>query len=74
MGGDPSIENLPSPDVQLRILLSEKPTYATDFEKVYDGKQTALPVEKPEGCTGVSIRYAGNHCRWRSRAGHPRSL
>ena len=59
MGGDPSIENLPSPDVQLRILLSEKPTYATDFEKVYDGKQTALPVEKPEGCTGVSIRYAG---------------
>ena len=59
MGGDPSIENLPSPDVQLRILLSEKPTYAADFEKVYDGKQTALPVEKPEGCTGVSIRYAG---------------
>ena len=59
MSGDPSIEALPSPDVQLRILLSEKPTYTADFEKTYDGKQTPLPVEKPEGCTGVSIRYAG---------------
>ncbi len=52
-------DDMTSPDIQLIVRLSEKPTYAVDFEKTYDGKNMPLPVEKPEGCTGYTIRYAG---------------
>ena len=60
MTGSSMLEGMTSPDVKLTVILTEKPTYTADFEKEYDGKKTALPVEKPEGCSKVEIVYEGN--------------
>ena len=59
MSGSFILEGMTSPDVKLTVILTEKPTYTADFEKEYDGKKTALPVEKPEGCSKVEIIYEG---------------
>ena len=59
MSGSSMLEGMTSPDVKLTVILTEKPTYTADFEKEYDGKRTALPVEKPEGCSKVEIIYEG---------------
>jgi len=60
MSSSSLLQDIPSPDVQLVVKLSEKPTYAVDFEKDYDGKKMALPIDKPEGCTKAEVVYEGN--------------